>query len=335
MHIKICGFVTDINKYNQNGSDAVMKIEKLSEKQIRCILDKADLADRHLKLSELAFGTEKAKELFRDMMRQASYEFGFDAENMPLMIEAIPVSSECIVLVITKVDDPEELDTRFSRFTPDEEYDPDDFGDDIEDIGDMSDDMSDDYTDYSVPDNADDNNGADDVISLFNKVREYLNKNVVPVDSDAEGSSSFVPFNQSLKGTSDSKNDSTGTVSHFQTGSGPADSSAGFSHRDNPGQPVQLNRIFSFDSLDTICEAAGIIAGIYDDRSTLYKDPSSGRYYLFIERTKCSPTDFNKVCNILTEFGRREHPGYASSNFFAEHYELLIKDNAIRKLATI
>ena len=32
MHIKICGFVTDINKYNQNGSDAVMKIEKLSEK---------------------------------------------------------------------------------------------------------------------------------------------------------------------------------------------------------------------------------------------------------------------------------------------------------------
>ena len=31
------------------------------------------------------------------------------------MIEAIPVSTESIVLIITKVEDPEELDTRFSR----------------------------------------------------------------------------------------------------------------------------------------------------------------------------------------------------------------------------
>ena len=44
-----------------------MKIEKLNENQIRCTLTHADLAARHLKLSELAYGTEKAKSLFRDM----------------------------------------------------------------------------------------------------------------------------------------------------------------------------------------------------------------------------------------------------------------------------
>lgn len=49
-----------------------MKIEKLNENQIRCTLTHADLAARHLKLSELAYGTEKAKSLFRDMMQQAS-----------------------------------------------------------------------------------------------------------------------------------------------------------------------------------------------------------------------------------------------------------------------
>ena len=32
--------------------------------------------------------------------------------------EAIPVSADCIVLIVTKVDDPEELDTRFSKFAP-------------------------------------------------------------------------------------------------------------------------------------------------------------------------------------------------------------------------
>ena len=97
-----------------------MKIEKVNDNQIRCTLTREDLANRELKISELAYGTEKAKSLFRDMMKQASYEFGFEAEDIPLMIEAIPMSAECIVLIITKVDDPEELDTRFSRFTPSE-----------------------------------------------------------------------------------------------------------------------------------------------------------------------------------------------------------------------
>ena len=95
-----------------------MKIEKLNENQIRCTLTHADLAARHLKLSELAYGTEKAKSLFRDMMQQASFDFGFEAEDIPLMIEAIPASADSIVLIITKVEDPEELDTRFSKFTP-------------------------------------------------------------------------------------------------------------------------------------------------------------------------------------------------------------------------
>ena len=95
-----------------------MKIEKVNENQIRCTLTREDLLSRELKISELAYGTEKAKTLFRDMMRQANFEFGFEAEDIPLMIEAIPLNSECIVLIITKVEDPEELDTRFARFAP-------------------------------------------------------------------------------------------------------------------------------------------------------------------------------------------------------------------------
>ena len=51
------------------------------------------------------------------MMQQANLKFGFEAEDIPLMIEAIPLNADCIVLIITKVEDPEELDTRFSKFT--------------------------------------------------------------------------------------------------------------------------------------------------------------------------------------------------------------------------
>ncbi len=95
-----------------------MKIEKVNDYQIRCTLTREDLLSRELKISELAYGTDKAKDLFRDMMQQAACEFGFEAEDIPLMIEAIPLNAECIVLIVTKVEDPEELDTRFARFAP-------------------------------------------------------------------------------------------------------------------------------------------------------------------------------------------------------------------------
>lgn len=110
-----------------------MKIEKVNEHQIRCTLTREDLLNRELKISELAYGTEKAKSLFRDMMQQAAYECGFEAEDIPLMIEAIPLNAECIVLIVTKVEDPEELDTRFSKFAP-SVHDEDEFAEENEEL---------------------------------------------------------------------------------------------------------------------------------------------------------------------------------------------------------
>lgn len=95
-----------------------MKIERMNDQQIRCTLTGEDLAARHIKLSELAYGTEKARSLFSEMMAQASDELDFNAEDTPLMIEAVPLSSDSLVLTVTKVDDPEELDTRFAQFSP-------------------------------------------------------------------------------------------------------------------------------------------------------------------------------------------------------------------------
>ena len=90
-----------------------MKIEKINENQIRCTLTREDLESHQVNLKELAYGSEKAKKLFRDMMQQAQIQFGFEADNIPLMIEAIPVNLDSVILIVTKVEDPEELDTRF------------------------------------------------------------------------------------------------------------------------------------------------------------------------------------------------------------------------------
>ncbi len=94
-----------------------MKIERVNDHQIRCTLTKKELEKRDLKLSEMSYGNEKVKRLFQDMMQMAAYECDFEAEDTPLMIEVIPFT-ECAVIIITKVEDPDELDTRFSRFAP-------------------------------------------------------------------------------------------------------------------------------------------------------------------------------------------------------------------------
>ena len=94
-----------------------MKIEKINESQIRCILTKSELEMRDLKLSEIAYGTTKVKKLFQDMMQLTYVQCGFEAENIPLAIEVVPFKDYASITV-TKVEDPEELDTRYSRFAP-------------------------------------------------------------------------------------------------------------------------------------------------------------------------------------------------------------------------
>ena len=280
-----------------------MKIERLNENQIRCTLNKSDLASRQLKINELAYGSDKAKELFRDMMQQASYELGFEAEDTPLMIEAIPVSSECIVLIVTKVDNPEELDTRFSRFSPSDSDDDNFDFDDIETI------EGNDYSDFSLPTAneeldecaATDEEGLpeDELMNIFNCVKEYFNK-----DSDNKASQPS-PSQPSGKGTTDRPE-----------------------HRES----ANISRVFSFSSLDDITNAACIIDTFYKDTNSVYKNPSDRRYYLCISKTKCNSKDFNKVCNILSEYGQKESGFDNHIGFFAEHCECIIAEHALHIL---
>lgn len=281
-----------------------MKIERLSENQIRCTLNKSDLASRHLKINELAYGSDKAKELFRDMMQQASYELGFEAEDTPLMIEAIPVSAECIVLIVTKVDNPEELDTRFSRFSPSDSDDDDslDF-DDIETIESNS------YSPYSPPkanEELDDETAAteeengipeEDLMNILDRVKEYFNK-------DSSGKKSSESDNTEYKPSAKESS----------------------SH---------ITRVFSFCSLDDISSVARIIDRFYHDNNSVYKNSSDKRYYLIISKSKTSSKDFNKVCNILSEYGNKESAFDNYTGFFSEHCDCIVKDHAMHVLCRL
>ena len=80
-----------------------MRIERINENSIRCTLTNFDLSVRNVNLSELTYGSEKARNLFREMMQRASHEVGFDAEDIPIMVEAIPMANDSIMLIIIAV----------------------------------------------------------------------------------------------------------------------------------------------------------------------------------------------------------------------------------------
>ena len=92
-----------------------MKIEKISETQVKFILNQTDLTERNIKINELAYGSEKMQDLFREMLEQALHECGFQPENnVPLMIEAIPLSTESIMIIVTKVNSTEDFDSKLN-----------------------------------------------------------------------------------------------------------------------------------------------------------------------------------------------------------------------------
>ncbi len=244
-----------------------MKIEKVNDNQIRCTLTREDLASRQLKISELAYGTEKAKSLFRDMMQQANYEFGFEAEDIPLMIEAIPLNAECIVLIITKVEDPEELDTRFSRFAPAKDDDDEEYDEIVNEQPDSS----------------------DDVMELFRKLQE------------------------NRKSSSES--------SRKHTKEEPAGSSA------------PTDRIFRMDSIQAVMSAAIATGAYYYGESSLYKEERTGQYLLVLSQGKMSTEDFNRISNILSEYGSLCKTPTAGQSYLEEHYAALIAANALQSLS--
>ncbi|MGN0135746.1 adaptor protein MecA [Anaerotignum sp.] len=80
-----------------------MKIERISENQLKLTLTKDDLIERDIQLEDLITPSEKTQKLFRDIMEQALDESDFISENTPLMVEAVPAGADGIMIIVTKV----------------------------------------------------------------------------------------------------------------------------------------------------------------------------------------------------------------------------------------
>ena len=287
-----------------------MKLEKLSDTQIRCTLSKEDLSQRQLHLSELAYGSEKAKELFRDMMQQASIELGFEADIIPLLIEAIPISNDCLVLVVTKVEDPDELDTRFSRFS---KINMDDsFDEDFSDIDD---------TDFEEMDFLDDEDDIDmdDEPLPFSPSSDFDN-----ADSDASTSSK----------ERSAIDDALDLIAPFTQAIAQAKKEAMRKKKENRSS-VQDCQYYSFQNFSQAAQLGAFLAPFFEGESSLYKDSFSNNYYMILRKTQSENDTFHRACNIAADFGVRISASYATPAYFREHFETILEENAVEMLGEL
>ena len=223
-----------------------MKIEKINDRQIRCTLTRNDLASRQIDLTELAYGTEKSRQLFQEMMEQANEEVGFDVEDSPLIVEAIPLSTDSLMLVITKADNPDELDPRFAKFAP---------------------------------------------VSASDAFNQTAFPTIAP--STLEEAS-------------------------------PQEAASG-----------NVIRIFHFSSLDEVTGAARMLEDVYFGINSLYKDPDYHDYYLAVSKSGHSLDEFNRTCNILSEYAVRVSGEMAVDGFMSEHFDVIVENQAVQVMSQL
>lgn len=306
-----------------------MKIERLSENQIRCTLNKTDLNEKQLKISELAYGSPKAKELFKDMMQQASVELGFEVDDTPLMIEAIPVSSDCLILIVTKVEDPEELDTRFSRFSKVNEYDLDDEDDDDEYL--EQDDLDEDDEDS---DDSDEGNGTIAKLEISGSgavpqgVRDMLEGLFSTISGLASSAGDFAEASAA--------NDSKDSGQANSSTSAAADKNNKKSDmKETKNTQKRMYSLYTFDSLPTIITASRQVASFYFSENCLYKNPSDNRYYLLLSNSNNTVPEFTRACNILAEYGTYQKLTYAMPAHFKEHFTVIMGEDALQTMSAL
>ncbi len=270
-----------------------MKIEKLSDDQIRCTLNAQDLTSRQLKINELAYGSDKAKKLFQEMLKQASEECGFDTQDMPLMIEAIPISSERLVLVITRIDEPENLDFRFSNFTETEET-PEVKPKDVPKL-------------YAN--------------ELLNDAK-LINESIVSGRAETNGSDSTMNEN-----TQKNKAGKSGTTVK------PPQEVLSEILAKGLGANIKLSRVFRFKDITEVSDFAKQAQRNETLASALFKDNVKECYYLLLQMPIKEASYFNKVCNIAGEYGEAIPSSPVRINFIKEQCTQLISVGAIETLS--
>ena len=99
--------------------------------------------------------------------------------------------------------------------------------------------------------------------------------------------------------------------------------------------PVSVSIMYTFQSLSTLIKLARMSENLFDGINSLYKDEKNKAYILVITKHECNKSSFNKICNMLSEYGELINAPGMSEVFLKEHNSPLIVNHALQTLAQV
>lgn len=94
-----------------------MKIEKISNTQVKFLLTGKDLLERGINKNDFHLGSDKIKNLIKEITEQAAMTCGFEPDEhgaTPIMIEAAPFENDGILIIVSKVNDDFNIKEKFN-----------------------------------------------------------------------------------------------------------------------------------------------------------------------------------------------------------------------------
>ena len=226
------------------------------------------------------------------------------------MIEAIPTTQDSIVLVITKVDNPEEFDEKFSRFGI--------HSDQVSETGEFTFDSDE---DVSILDNPELSHCFQQLHDLMDEAAEVLEEDSADEAEETESRDTdtdkgFVPLSESLTGKKNKKDKSKKESKKKKA--------------ENLGDRL---RLFSFASLNPIIEVSHMALSDFDGKSTIWKDEKNARYYLMV-RKGSSKTAFREPAPLCWNAAKKKfshtHPKISSMNILQLSSKIMLSSSYLR-----
>ena len=292
-----------------------MEMARVSDTQIRFILDKDDLDKKDMDFKDLAFSSDKANKLFKELLSIAQVSLGFELNGEPIVVEAVPLGDGRVMLMVNKVDKDDTRHDRLARLAGLEDMDMSMFehveltderyedSEELEDSDDMLFDM----------DQNDEDADTEEEEDVAEKVEPSVTRPRAKTPEEINGA-----VENLLKGI---MNNSDRT-------------SAGHLRR-NPNEKKRNEAVFYFENISNVIAASHLVRGMYHSTNSLYKNEHEGRLYLHLQCDRDKEEQFKKACAALCEFGDPCRSTYATKHYLDEHFKLIRKDNALQTLSTL
>ena len=94
-------------------------------------------------------------------------------------------------------------------------------------------------------------------------------------------------------------------------------------------------RIYEFRTLNEVSCLSEQLPADFKCGNTLYKNPNNGHYYLVLSSEGVSRTVFGSICRLASEFGSIQKASANTLYYFDEHYETIIRENALQILRSL